>query len=100
MRLWFYLTLNVVGIIFATFLGYGMYVAWEQTENLKADIQRNTRAIAQSVAAAAANDLLGGDYDKLETLLRQNVTIDRISDLVIADAAGRVIAEVTRDPGG
>lgn len=100
MRLWFYLTLNVVGIIFAAFLGYGMYVAWEQTENLKADIQRNTLAIAQSVAAAAANDLLGGDYDKLESLLRQNVTIDRISDLVIADAAGRVIAEVTRDPGG
>jgi PAS domain S-box-containing protein len=100
MRLWLHLTLNVVGIIFAAFLGYGMYVAWEQTENLKVDIQRNTLAIAQSVAAAAANDLLGGDYDKLESLLRQNVAIDRISDLVIADAAGRVIAQVARDPGG
>lgn len=100
MRLWLYLTLNVVGIIFAAFLGYGMYVAREQTENLKIDIQRNTLAIAQSVAAAAANDLLGGDYDKLESLLRQNVAIDRISDLVIADAVGRVIAQVKRDPGG
>ena len=100
MRLWLYLTFNVVAVIFAAFLGYGMYIAWEQTENLKIDIQRNALAIAQSVAAAAANDLLGGDYDKLESLLRQNVAIDRISDLVIADAAGRVIAQVTRDPGG
>lgn len=100
MRLWLYLTLNVVSIIFAAFLGHGVYVAWEQSESLKVDIKRNAVTIAKSIAAASANDLLSRDYDQLESLLRQNVAIDRITDLAIADAEGLIVVQVRRDAGG
>lgn len=100
MRLWLFLTLVVNGIITLAFLSYGIFVANELSERRLEEIQHDTRNMARSIAASAANDLLTEKFDDLENLLFQQMAIRSLREAILADAQGRIVTQVQRDEAG
>ncbi|MDP1525832.1 MAG: PAS domain S-box protein [Rhodocyclaceae bacterium] len=100
MRLWLYLTLIVNGIVLLAFTGYGAYTAHELTSLKAEEVRRDSRNLAQSIAATTANDILTSRFDNIESHLLRMVTIGSIQELVVADGAGRILVHVERGPDG
>lgn len=100
MRLWLYLTLIVNTIIFLAFLRIGVQGAENQVEFRLQETQRDSRYIAQSLAAGAANDLLAANLDNLEHLLLRSASIIPMQEMLIADAQGMVVVRVLRNAKG
>ncbi len=98
MRLWLYLTLVVNSIILLAFAGYGGYTASEQTASLSKNLENDTRNMARNIAAGSANDLLLGEFDKIENLLLRQVVLGSVRELLVADNNGRILVQVTRGP--
>lgn len=100
MRLWLYLTLIVNTVILLAFLALGAYSAREQSLDHLRNLQHDSRNIARSLAASAADDLLLLNLDKLEDQLLRHAAISTLDDLLVADAGGDVLVRVKRIPEG
>ena len=96
MRLWIVQTLIVNTVVLAGFLGYGAYIAWEQTERERTEITSDARDLAKSIAAGSADDILTQSYDRIENRLLRQVALSSIRELLIIDTSGRVLSHVQR----
>jgi PAS domain S-box-containing protein len=98
MRLWVYLSVVINAIITLAFAGYGAYTAFEQAQNRQHDIEQDTLHIARSIAAGSVNDLLTQQFDRLEQLLERSVSIGRVTEVILADATGRILTHAADGP--
>jgi len=96
MRLWLLLTLIVDGLILLAYAGYGSYIAENATDRLQHGRQGDAQNLALSIAAVTADDLLLGNYDRIENRLFRMVTLGSARDLVVFDSGSHPVVRVTR----
>lgn len=99
-RLWVFQTLIVNSVVLVAFLAYGLFNAWELSRAEENAILRDVRNIAQSVAASATENVLMEAADQLEKELLQQVGLSAVTEMLVADAQGRVLAKAVATPTG
>jgi len=97
MRLWLLLTLVVDGLILLASAGYGLYIAGNSAHESQLKMQGDAQNLARSIAAVTGEDLLLGNFDKIENLLLRMVTIGSAHDLSVFDRDRHPVVRVTRN---
>jgi sigma-B regulation protein RsbU (phosphoserine phosphatase) len=100
MTLWLHLASAVTLVMLLCFGGFGIYMASAQEALAAAEVGVIARAIAHSVDAAVADDILERRLDNIETLLLHLAMVGQVRELSVADASGRVLARVRRQGEG
>ena len=88
------LVLLVVGSLLVSQLVYTIHTAEEQGALIERVLNTQSRALAGNIAASAAADLVQGDLDTLEQLLRNAIDTSGTLSLQIVDARGRALADI------
>jgi phosphoserine phosphatase RsbU/P len=97
MRLWLLLTLVVDGLILLASAGYGFYIAGNASDRLLRSMQSDAAGMARSIAAATSDDLLLGNFDRIESRLLRMATIGSVLELDVFDAGGRQVIRINRE---
>ena len=88
------LVLLVVGSLLVSQLVYTIHTAEEQGALIERVLDTQSRALAGNIAASAAADIVQGDLDTLEQLLRNAIDTSGTLSLQIVDARGRALADI------
>ena len=73
--------------------------SYRQTNQMMLESQERTgKAIAAGLSSAVEEDLIVKNYAQLEVRLMQVMAGAQISAALVADASGKVLSEVQRDP--
>lgn len=97
MRLWLLITLVVNGLILLASAGYGLYIAGNAAHESRLEMQRDAQNLALSIAAVTGEDLLLGNYDKIESRLLRMATIGSAQDLSVFDRDRHRLLRITRN---
>lgn len=90
--LWASLTVLIILI----FVGFWSY---QQTNELVRQAQERTgQALATGLANAVEESLIVRNYAQLEVQLLQSMTSEQLQSATLADAEGKILSEVRRDP--
>lgn len=100
MRLWVFQTLIVNAIVLIAFLAYGLFNAWELSRAAQNATLRDVRNLTRSVAAGATENVLMEAADQLERELLQQVGLSAVTEMLVADVQGRVLAKAVATDAG
>jgi PAS domain S-box-containing protein len=80
-------------------LGYGAYIAKQQTDLARQTITAQMTALAQNLATVNAYFLLAHDLASIEAIAIQTATVPGIFSVLVADTAGLPLSEVVNKNG-
>ncbi len=83
----------------SSILGYGYYLAIQQTNDARLTITAQINALALNLATVDAHFLETGEPQKIEMLTLQTATVPGIYSVLVTDVAGKPVMEVVNKNG-
>jgi signal transduction histidine kinase len=93
------LMLLVVGILLLAVVAHAIHTQREQTTLAATSIENQARALARSLASAAASTLVLDSIDELDELLLRAADYPEVLEIQASDPDGRLLSHFVKKPG-
>jgi uncharacterized membrane protein affecting hemolysin expression len=93
------LMLLVVGILLLAVVAHAIHTQREQTTLAATSIENQARALARSLASAAASTMVLDSIDELDELLLRAADYPEVLEIQASDPDGRLLSHFVKKPG-
>ena len=93
------LMLLVVGVLLLAVFAHAIHTQREQTALARSSIENQARALARSLASAAAQPMVLGGIDELDELLQRAADYPEVLEIRAADVDGRLLSHLVGKRG-
>ena len=87
-------------VLLITIAVYTLYSVSEQTKFAQTSAKLEVKALAQIIGLSSIDAILIKDFVEIENMLVQTVRLPNIAEALVADARGRILSRVAKNPQG